>query len=253
MICWNKNAFNQFGVLQVQDSELENFAYKQLEDYKKNYFKKIQALDVEDFIENYLKINVRFYKLSPDNSLYGLTAITDGYIPIINEDNELSMRFLEKGTICVDLEACKNDEHIIRYTMIHESGHSQFDIHIDKSLYDGNSYINDRETNIKGKFDFKKRTQRDWMEYHANKYASYLLMPASFVKKLYKIKHSEIMPGQRLGVRQRKLIWKMIYAVAKELNVSATAMARRFLSLGIISEKLFKALEINKKEGQNKT
>lgn len=135
--------------------------------------------------------------------------------------------------------------------MVHESGHSQFDLHIDKSLFDGNSYINDKETIIGKNLFLKRKTQRDRMEYHADKYASFLLMPAPFVKKLYKIKHDEIMPGQRLGARQRKLIWKMIYEVARELNVSVTAMAWRFLSLKIISQRLFDALGIYKKEGLN--
>lgn len=55
MIYWNKSAYNQLGVLQVRDEELERFAYSQLKDYKKDYFKTIQPLNVDDFIENYLK------------------------------------------------------------------------------------------------------------------------------------------------------------------------------------------------------
>ena len=45
----------------------------------------------------------------------------------------------------------------------------------------------------------------------------------------------------------------MIYAIANELDVSATAMAWRMLSLGIISQSLFDALEMNncKKEADN--
>lgn len=78
-------------------------------------------------------------------------------------------------------------------------------------------------------------------------------MPALFVRKLYKTKHDEIMPGQRLGVRQKKLIWKMVYAIANELSVSATAMAWRMLSLSIISKPLFDALEMGNisKEASN--
>lgn len=40
MITWTKQAFNKKGVLQVSDNELEEFAYAQLKDYKKDYFKK---------------------------------------------------------------------------------------------------------------------------------------------------------------------------------------------------------------------
>ena len=176
-----------------------------------------------------------------------MTAISSGVVPIMNEDNKPDFRFLEKGTICVDLDACKNDEHIIGFTLVHECAHSQFDKYVNKSLLDGETYINDEKILDGKNLIVKKRTQKDWMEYHANKYASFILMPATFVRKLYKQKHDEIMPGQRLGVRQRKLIWKMIYAVADELNVSGTAMAWRFLTLGIISQKLFDALNMNHK------
>lgn len=248
MINWNKQAYNEYGVLQVKDKELERFAYAQLKDYKKGYFKTPHPLDVDDFIENYLKINVQFQRLSANNSIYGMTAISSGFVPIINEDGSPDARYFEKGTICVDLKACKNDEHIISFTLIHESAHSQFDKYVNENLLDGETYIADKNILESKNLIIKRKTQKDWMEYHANKYASFILMPGQFVKKLFKQKHDEIMPRQRLGVRQRKLIWKMIYSVANELNVSGTAMAWRFLTLGIISQSLFDVLNINQKK-----
>lgn len=253
MLIWSKQAFNKKGVLQVTDDVLEEFAYAQLKDYKKDYFKNPHPLDVDDFIENYLHIKTEYQKLSPNKTRYGTTAITDGLVPVVADDTgEFEWRFFKSGTIGVDLDACKNDDHIINFTLCHEAGHSQFHLHVDKDLLDGNGNYLDDTVIMDGRI-YKKRTDRGWMEYHASKYASFILMPAKFVKKLYKIKHDEIMPGQRLGVRQKKLIWKMIYAIANELNVSATAMAWRMLSLDIISKPLFDALEMNnyKKEDTN--
>ena len=251
MIVWTKQAYNIKGVLQVTDEELEAFAYAQLKDYKKDYFKKPHPLDVEDFIENYLRIRVEYQKLSPNKSRYGTTAITNGVVPIVADDTgKFECRYFEAGTTCVDLDACNNDQHIINFTLCHEAAHSQFDLHVDKELLDGTgNYLDDSEIVLNG-IVRRKRADRDWMEYHASKYSSFLQMPARFVKKLYKIKHDEIMPGQRLGVRQTKLIWKMIYAIANELNVSATAMAWRMLSLKILSQQLFDALKI--KGGNNR-
>ena len=244
MISWEKKAFNKKGVLQVTDDVLEDFAYAQLKDYQKNYFKKPHPLDVEDFVENYLHIKTEYQKLSPNGTRYGTTAITDGLVPIVADDTgEFEWRFFKSGTIGVDIEACNNDEHIINFTLCHETGHSQFDLHVDKDLLDGCGNYLDDSIVLDGHI-CKRKSDRDWMEYHASKYASYLLMPSIFVRKLYKIKHDAIMPGQRLGVRQKKLIWKMIYAISNELNVSATAMAWRMLSLNIISKSLFDALEI---------
>ena len=253
MIKWKKQAFNEKGVLQVSDIELEEFACAQLKNYRKDYFKKPHPLDVDDFIENYLHLKVEYQKLSPNKTKYGMTAITDGLVPIVADDTgNFEWRFFKSGTIGIDIEACKSDEHIVNFTLCHEAGHSQFDLYVDKDLLDGNgNYIDDMDI-LDGSI-YKKRTDRGWMEYHASKYASFLLMPAVFVRKLYKIKHKEIMPGQRLGVRQKKLIWKMVYAIANELNVSATAMAWRMLVLGIFSKQLFDALEMNnsKKEASS--
>ena len=46
--------YTKDGVLVIYDEELETFAYAQLKDYDKNYFKTPHALDVDDFVENYL-------------------------------------------------------------------------------------------------------------------------------------------------------------------------------------------------------
>lgn len=251
MVRWCKQVFNEYGVLQVTDKMLEDFAYRQLKKYKDDYFREPHALDVEDFVENYLRINIEYQKLSPNKSLLGLTAITSGIIPIIDsETGEMSTRHLEKGTICIDLDSCNNNEGIVGFTTMHEAAHAQFDMHVDKSLLNKKNVIEEKKTFDYRIFTKTMKTQNDWMEYHANKYACYVLMPASFVKKLYKLKHDEIMIGQRLSIKKKKLIWKMVYAVANVLNVSATAMAWRFLSLKIISKKLFDALEINKNKPQ---
>lgn len=247
MIKWDKQKYNEYGVLQVSDKDIEIFAYSQLKDYKKDYFKTVQPLDIEDFIENYLKQTIRYYKLSPNKSRFGMTAISNGYVPIIDDDGNPDLRNFEKGTICIDLDACNNNEGLIRFSLGHETGHTQFDMHVNNELLDGNTYVNEEK-----KFDeygfFKNKTQKDLMEYHANKYASYLLMPSTFVRKLYKQKYDEIMPGQRLGTRQRKLIWKMIYEMANVLKVSQTAMAWRLLSLNILSQELFDVLGIYTRE-----
>ena len=85
------------------------------------------------------------------------------------------------------------------------------------------------------------------MEYHANKYMSFLLMPSNFVRKLYKEKRAEIIPGKKLGVNNRKSVWTIIYSIAKELNVSPTAMAWRLLSLKVISKRTFDSLNIKRR------
>lgn len=97
MIKWSKESFNSKGILQVKDKELEDFVNAQLRDYKKDYFKTIQPLDVEDFIENYLKIKIEYQKLSPNKSILGTTAISDGILPIISDEGKFEYRFIKPG------------------------------------------------------------------------------------------------------------------------------------------------------------
>jgi len=123
--------YDSFGVLVIHNEDLEAFAYRQLSDYKKGYFKEPHPLDADDFVENYLGIKVGYHALSLNGSLYGATALADGLLPILDSRGEVSLRETKKGQAFVDCEACRNCETTIRFTLVHESGHSQFDGNVD--------------------------------------------------------------------------------------------------------------------------
>jgi len=244
----NKLIFNKDGMLQVSNKKLEAFAYSQLKSYQKGYFKSVHPLNIEDFLENFLHRNIFFYKLSPNKSRLGLTAITDGLIPMVNDDGSFDTRLLKKSNICIDIEACHEDENIIRFTLAHEASHSQFDINVNRKIIEGKTYVDDDKNYCVNKTTNQIKGPKEWMEYHANKYASYILMPSPFVRKLYKEKHSLILSNKRLSIKNKKQTWKIIYSIAKNLKVSATSMAWRLLDLKIISPRIFNSLDINAKE-----
>ena len=50
--------------------------------------------------------------------------MSSGVVPFMNEESKPDMIFFKKSSICVNLETCKNDEHI-GFTLIHGSGHSR--------------------------------------------------------------------------------------------------------------------------------
>lgn len=129
MLKLSNATYTKDGVLVISDEQLEAFAYAQLKDYDKNHFKNPHALDVDDFVENYLHRKLIYYKLSLDQSVLGMTAISDGKISVVNSDNKLVVKIFPKGTMCVDLEACGNDTRA-NFTIIHEAGHSQFDMNV---------------------------------------------------------------------------------------------------------------------------
>lgn len=239
--------YTKDGVLVIYDEDLETFAYAQLKDYDKNYFKLPHALDVDDFVENYLNRKVLYYKLSLDKSVLGMTAISDGKISVVNSNNELEVKIFSKGTMCIDLEACDNEARA-NFTIIHEAGHSQFDMNVNPSILENKLVIQDTYLMIGGALlKVKARSPKDRMEYHANKYATFILMPKKFVKKLFELKHKEYFRGKkRLSKSRPQRTWLLISSIAEILNVSKKAMAYRLRDLDLISEEVFLSLRLNK-------
>lgn len=247
MLKLSNATYTKDGVLVISDEQLEAFAYAQLKDYDRNYFKNPHALDVDDFVENYLHRKLIYYKLSLDKSILGMTAISDGRISVVNSDNKLDVKVFLKGTMCVDLEACGNDTRA-NFTIIHEAGHSQFDMKVIPDVLENKKVIQDTYLMIGGTlFKVKSRSSKDWMEHHADKYATFILMPKKFVTKLFKEKHKEYFKGERrLSKHRPKRTWLMIASIAEILNVSKKAMAYRLRDLDLISEEVFLSLGLDK-------
>ena len=242
----------RFGSVQIADKDLENFAYNQLRDFQKNYFKSPHPLDIDYFVELYLEKNVQYYQLSTKDSknrLLGTTAISDGKIAIINEEGHPEIKVFKQGTIIIDEEACEKETRR-RFTLGHEAWHSQFDLQLDYDLLDNDNLITD--TNLIIGSSFKKvnsKTPKDWIEYHADLYAVYLLMPKVFVNKLFVKYHKQFFGKERrLTCKKPKRTWLLIRAIANELNVSMTAVAYRLKELNKISNEILISLRINEKK-----
>lgn len=239
--------YDSNGVLVIKDEEIELLAYRQLRDYQKGYFKEPHALNVDDFVENYLKVKVGYHVLSLDQSKLGAAALTDGILPILDSNGEVSFREIKKGQIFIDCQACKEIETRIRFTLGHEAGHSQFDTNIDLGRLNLSDSVSDTFVDI---FDQKskrgKRTPREWMEHHANRYAVYLLMPRIFVTKLWKKYHDDYFLGRKITQHSPKRLWKIVHDIASDLCVAQHSIALRLAELNIISREMFNSLKLNK-------
>ena len=241
--------YDSSGVLIISSDELEAFAYRQLSDYQKGYFKEPHPLDIDDFVENYLKIRVDYHTLSLNNGIYGATALADGVLPILDSGGQLSIRKTKKGQVFVDCGACRNCETTIRFTLAHESGHSQFDCNVDLRRLNIVNSIADTHDDLFGKRAARGgRTPREWMEFHANRYAVCLLMPKRFVHKLWKKYHAAFFSGKRITSRMPKRLWLVISKIAEDLCVAKSSIALRLLELNIISKEMFESLNTDKWE-----
>lgn len=247
--------FTRYGSIQISDADLETFAYNQLKDYQKDYFKEPHALDIDDFVEFYLKKSVQYYQLSAadcEKRPLGSTAITDGKVAIINEGMP-EIKIFKQGTIIIDEEACESEQRR-RFTLGHEAWHAQFDLHLNTELLDNANSISDTFAIIGSSLTkVKNRTPREWIGHHADAYAVYLLMPKKFVCKLFKQHHKEFFNSERRMVASRpKRTWLMINAIANDLNVSKEALAYRLRKLHLISEEVFLSLNLNKRKEEIK-
>lgn len=247
MLSLSNAKYTNSGVLIIKDIDLEAFAYAQLKDYDKDYFKQPHPLDVDDFVEFYLQRNILYYNLSFEKECLGLTAISDGKIPIINSKKKVELKWLPKGTICIDLEACKNEART-NFTIIHEAAHSQFDTKVNPEILNSTFAIKDDCFAI-SEATKKRKSPKDWIEHHADKYATYILMPKKFVKILFNEQHKLLFKGKtRLSKNNSRKTWLLITHIAKFLHVSNEAVAYRIRDLNLISESIFLSLNIQKRK-----
>lgn len=241
------------GVMILSKRKIESFVHRQLLDYKENYFDTPHPINIDDFVENYLHINMEFHQLSLDGSELGATALSDGKIPIVDSDGKVSIRIFKKGSICIDEKAC-NSETRTSFTIGHEAGHSQFNMKADKSLLNNKDQVKDKLVQIGSQYiKMKTKTDEDWMEWQADTYSAFLHMPREFVTELYHQKHDEYFKNKRITTAHPQRLWKIIIEISDFLCVSREAMAIRLKELKLISRDQFKSLEINNfRKGGNK-
>ncbi len=178
----------------------------------------------------------------------GSTAISDGRVAIINDDGLPEIKVFKQGTIIIDEIACERETRR-RFTLAHEAWHAQFDLHLNLEVLDNNAIIDTYLVIGSSLRKVKTRLPKEWVEYHADLYAVYLLMPKKFVNKLFVKYHKLYFSNERRLVSSRpQRTWLMIDSIAKELNVSKTAVAYRLRELKKISNEVFQSLKINEKK-----
>lgn len=253
MISLPKSVSYNNGVPVLKAKDIELLANKHLKEFDKHIFDDFKALDVDKFIESYLGLNVEYQKLSLDDTILGKTPLFDGAIPIISDDNKKEIRLVKKGTIFVDLDAC-GCENRIRFTMIHEACHAVFHQNVERSVLENCRCCNETITTIDKHgclTILKAKSQLEWMEYQADKYASCILMPRQCVRKMYEAKHKEYFENKRITSARPNRLWKILYDMSEAFQVSKPAMALRLKTLNLISGDQYKSLKINmEKKGE---
>ena len=184
-----KNTYDidKHGLYLLCRNDIEDEMMNLLEEYNPELLEIPQKLDTEDFIENFLGLNLEFHTLSKDHNIYGAFVFNDGKIKIYDDGEEKEILVTRK-TVIIDSAIEDISEKVIRFTEGHEPAHyilqydlmssSEHHIHSDKFENHGEViayYAKSSNT--------RKRlvTKEDWMEWQANYGSACLLMNRSAV------------------------------------------------------------------------
>ena len=195
-------------------------------------------VDIESFVENYLGITPDYQYLSSNGIYLGMTVFNDtNMVPIFDPGTGRAEYISAKArTIIIDKRLLEeSQQHRYRFTLGHEAGHdifhsAFFGYNPDQlPLFDmGTAPMIQCRTDCgsTSKKTPKFWDDHDWMEWHANRLASAVLMPRSAVERLVEGVRSE----RRDSIRRAT----MVFSVMEAFDVSFEAAMYRLKDLGFI-------------------
>lgn len=177
--------------------------------------------------------------LSRSGTLLGLATFGGGQLEITDAARySVKTASIPPRTILVDRSLFHEKyEHTFRFVLAHEIGHAlmherfcRIPENMEKYDAQGQAAIQDDEAKL---YVFEKKqhlmTERDWIEWQANAFASALLMPKTAVSSLAEIARQDSDSPMEFANQLNTLI-------ADVLRVSITAAFYRIKRLGYISE-----------------
>lgn len=218
---------DKYGLYVIKKLDIEFEIEELLKRYDPDLLSKPMELDIEDFTENFLHLNLEYHSLSSNEKYFGAFAFNDGYIDTY-DDNIAKKIFIKAKTVIIDPIILKAGEHLHRFTLGHEDSHFIFqydayknEITIDKeqsqSLNELLYYSHSEKRLLK--------TKDDWAEWQANYASGCLLMNRSAsLKLLSQLLNRDVQFGDgffsKVGVLTK---WFLQYEFVKTFNVSEKA------------------------------
>lgn len=232
------------GVPVLSKKEINTIADSFIWDFQPSALTNPEPLDVERLIEFYLRMTLDFQYLSHNGIYLGMTVFNDtDKVPIYDPRTERAEYISAKAnTVILDRGLIDDDkqEHRLRYTEAHEAGHRIF--HTKYFYRDPNqlSFLEpntaaiiqcrtDNSSNLR-RSNPKFWTDKEWMEWHANVFASTFLMPRLVVFRLFETEGRTGSSTNRIQNTIRDLV--------SELNVSSEAAMYRLCDLGLVDRSI---------------
>ena len=232
------------GVPILSRQEIDELAEAVIADYDPNILKEPQALDIDLFAQDYLRMDQDFQYLSHNGVYMGMTIFNDtDRLPVYDPMKHCAKWASEKAnTIVIDRRLLEEDKEAqYRFTMGHECMHGMIHkaffsyIPGQLSFFDqlGPQYCEPMircRHQVSGGRSIKNCGQWsdiDWMEWQANAGSSAILMPRTSVLILTE----EL---RRMGYHGMSFAEEAASELMRTFNVSFSAAAFRLKSLRLI-------------------
>ena len=184
----------------LSNENIDEHAELLIGDYDSSLLSKPQAIDVEDFAENYLGLHFHFTDLSHSGFIWGRMVFNDAKIIVYNPATKRpDEEPVDGSTIVIDNSLLdEKKEHSFRSTVMHESGHAIYHDEYyyidyyqlpleDESEVDHLPYTACEAKSITGGIrnsSIKLRTDVEWIEHQAKYFSAAALMPRKTMRML---------------------------------------------------------------------
>ena len=164
---------------------LDDYAEELVRDFAAHALKAPGILDVDNFIEYYLRLTVDYRHICLDRRIMGITAFNDGTVEVLNEETGFSEKIpVKAGTVIIDPSLLiKRNIPRLRFTMMHEGSHwllhkkafAEDNPFGPAGIYE-NQFIAAKEGRVDYSRSTKERTDIERMERQADFLASAIIM-----------------------------------------------------------------------------
>ena len=188
--------YSSTGMPIISNADIDNLGERMVVDFDSSALFAPHPIDIERFVEKYLKMHIEFMFLSHCGVYLGTTVFqTTDYLPVyIPEEKRAEFAHVDANTIVIDgsLDS-ENQEHRFRFTLGHEGGHGVLHPSFFLSTI-GSSERDDTGIYVRCRSDYKATqnsvtgyrflTESERAEQQANRFSAAVLMPKSAVKIL---------------------------------------------------------------------
>ena len=237
------------GMYILKSGDFDDIATAILKEYMPSVLDYPRAVDIDYLAQECFYLDIQHQHICIDGSILGLIAFDDTAIPVLDVMLRPSKCTLPAGTMVIDYSLSGRDNRAReRFTKAHETGHwvchRTYHSPDKQQQYEfrragANSYVACRTDNIE-RYKYKaEKTESDWEEWQADRFAASILMPKETFTQYSRdaIRNTGVRRGFLVKGEDKHKAYEAIETVAERFCVSKRATQIRMVQLGLIVEK----------------